>query len=651
MARYMRTDLGSGHSKLKAPAVVGEGIVFPPIEGYLFPISDVQTRIRKHTIWRLEPPVVVNQPQPFVASPVAVTLAPSTQLPRAPHSRLRPPVVIDLTPQTRYLSVNLTYSRRGVPKSRLFPPTDTVGLEDQGKIRVRLAPSPRQARGPHSRLRPPVVIDLSPQTRYLSVNLTYSRRGTPRSRLGSPAVVAAVAQIYYGPRATLVRARPRRALSFLRPPVIPPVARPTVVILTKARPRRVESTLRPPTVVFLAVEIYGPTVRLSYSARKRGVAAIKPPTVIDVRVYSGPTVTLAYSVHGRPLYALRPPVVIDDSPQTYYLAINLAYSRRGRPTSALRPPVVVDVRVYSGPSVTLAYSRRGTPIYALRPPEVIDLRPQVYYVTVSLAPSRRGRPIHFLRPAVLAAAKQFEAVSVHLAYSVRKRGRAVLRRPVVVFPFFARPPIIALAPHSRGRTHSQLFPPAVVRERESRPIRITLAPSLRGQPKSFLSPPTVVFPFFARRIDVTFAPQARGRTRSLLASPAVVREFAARPVQITLAKIRPQPTTSFLKPPTVVTTPEPVLYPVAVTLAYSLRGKPVYFLRPPQILIFVPDRGDICGFDIAASFICFDEEAGSVDSGATAAGSTIVGDDQQDGNISGGDQPGSTVLGSDQQAT
>src|SRR5207344_1180105 len=73
---YMRTDLGSGHSNLQPPAVVGEGIVFPPIYGTLSPVSDAQIAVlRRRGKSTLRPPTVVTPPAAFVAAPVQTSLA------------------------------------------------------------------------------------------------------------------------------------------------------------------------------------------------------------------------------------------------------------------------------------------------------------------------------------------------------------------------------------------------------------------------------------------------------------------------------------------------------------------------------------------------------------------------------------------------
>jgi len=598
----MRTDLGSGHSKLRPPAAVGEGIVFPPIQGYLFPISDVQTRIRKHTVSRLRPPTVVTQPQPFIQLPLSINLTQRDAVWRRNNQRMvqwnvRKPTVIDLSPQTKFLSVNLAYSRRGAPKSVLRKPTDTVGLEDQGRVRVTLAPSAKQGRAAHSALGPPAVIDLRPQTKYLSVNLTYSRRGTTRSVLHPPSVVTPVsAGVFGGPLVQFTRIQPARVIWFLRPP----------------------------TVVLLAVEIYGPSVSLTRIRPRPTTKFLGAPTdLVDEQDKGRVRVTLAYSSRGRPLSQLRPPAVVAPvlAPP---VTVTLAPQRRGAPRSVLQPPAVVQPAslVFYGPTVTLTYSKRGRPVCELRPPAVIDIRPQTVYLSVTLAPSRRGRPMRFLRPAVLAAPKSFEAVSVRLAYSVRKRGRTLLRKPVVVFPFLARGVDVTLVRIRRPKFTSRLAPPAVVRVRDNKPIQVVLTRIAPRPTVATLKPPTVVFyPPVETTVRSWFAYQSRGVTRSALKAPTVVFPPAlGRPIDVTLTRIVPPQRFWLLLPPAVVNT-------------------------------FVPPHGDVCGFDIAGSFVCDETVADINVQGTDGPGSAVTGSDTPESRITGTDNAVGEVCGTDEQAT
>ena len=568
-----------------------------------------------------------NKPQPvtYRLAPSAVTEA----LPRAerdirvylaysvrgkPKSVLRKPTVIDVRPQTVYLTTWLAYSRRGVARSRLQPPT----VIDRRIYFGPAAHSTYSRRGaPKSALKRPTVIDNSPQAVYLSINLTYSRRGVPRSRLEPPTVVVA-AQVYYGPSVTLaysVRGAPKSAL---HPPIIPPLAEPTRVTLAYSRRGLAKSELRGPTVIDLRPQTYFLSVTLVRNKPQPTTAFLRPSAVTEAlpRAERELRVWLTYSVRGRPKSTLRKPVVIDLRPQVYYLAVALAYSRRGQAKSRLSFVAGVKV-VYFGPSVTLAYSLRGQPKSRLTPPTVVQYfaaRP----TKIELTYSRRGRPVYELKP------------------------------PTVVAPVLARHIAVSLAYSRRGQPKSFLTLTAVVRAAfVARPIQTHLARIKPAPTVTFLRPPTVVFPFFARKTKVSLAPQARGRTSSALLPPAVVATFVAPPVRVTLARNKPVPTAAALSAPTVVATPEPVLYPVAVTLAYSLRGKPIHFLMPPQALVFVPDQGEVCGDDEAGSEvcgddetvveICADEETVLSIEGMSSSGSSISGDDGTPGTVSGSD--------------
>ena len=129
----------------------------------------------------------------------------------------------------------------------------------------------------------------------------------------------------------------------------------------------------------------------------------------------------------------------------------------------------------------------------------------------------------------------------------------------------------------------------------------------------------------------------------------VVGVFTARRTSITLARITPNPTTTFLRPPTVVRTPEPVLYPISVTLAYSLRGKPIYFYTGVFEFPFVPDEGEVCGGDEAGSEVCGSDEAVTEICADESAGATATGLSSSESTISGGDSALGTVCGTDEQ--
>lgn len=653
----MRTDLGSGHSRLKPPTVVGEGLVYPPIQGALFPVSDVQLRItRRRAQSRLEPPVVVTQPAAFVAAPVDVELAPSTRLSRAPRSQLGPPVVIDLSPQVKYVSVNLAYSRRGAPHSFLRPPVDTVGLEDQGRVHTTLAPQPRQGRAPHSRLRAPVVIDLTPQARYLAVYLAYSRRGQPKSHLQPPTVVTQVAAVYYGPAVRLAKPIPRRSVrstwvspvvvdaggalgwtaiqlaasrrpvtksvlrppatiaavvvvyygpqvslayhvrgrakSRLFPPVIPPVARPVQVTLARARPRPVTSLLAPPTVIDLRPQTYFLATTLTYSRRGQARSHLGPPTVFAqvAAVYYGPQVTLATKPRPKAKSRLSAPTVVGAgvvfAPIQGYLT-PLNYALRPKAKSVLRPPTtVVAVVVYGGPHTTLTRIRPRPVLSVLAPPTVIDNRPQTYYLAVSLAYSLRGKARTRLSPPTVVETRIYFGPSVALAYSSRGVPKSRLRPPVVID---LRPQTyylsVTLAPSERGVAKPRLAPPAVISRDTFFGPAVNLAASRRPKARYGLAAPAVVFiaePVLYP-VSVTLAYSLRGKPKSRLGRPLVVGAVVYYGPSVTLAYSRRGQPKSVLRKPIVIDNSPQTVY-LATWLAYSRRGAPKSRLGPPAVI-------------------------------------------------------------------
>jgi len=507
------------------------------------------------------------------------------------HSVLRPPTdTVGLEDQgqgPRWL----TYSRRGTPSYFLRPPTDTVGIEDQGRVSVNLTYSRRGK--PVYELKPPTdTVGLEDQG-LVSTWLAYSRRGTAKYRLSAP------------------------------------------------------------VVVFLAVEIYGPEVHL---------ARIKPP----------PTT-----------YFLKPPTDVSDERDIGLLETHLTYSRRGVPKYRLSPPAVVAPVVSYGPFQWLTYSRRGEPKYFLRPPTVVATPPARAEVQPPwLTYSRRGRPIYFLNP------------------------------PTRVFPFIARPEQVFLTPQTRGVPRYFLKPPTVVRlaveiygpetwltqikprptttflrpptdvvdERDLGLVRTHLTYSRRGRPQYLLSPPAVVgrAPFRGIQVDLT---RIKPRATITFRQAAVVRApFFARPVQVHLTRIKPRRTRTLLKPPSVVrpaeffTGPQTYLTHIKVPLALSVLKPPTVVgaavafygplttlvrIRPPKTMHFLRvvlvafrrPHGDVCGFDIATSFVCSLEVPGSQVSGGTSTRFGISGTSRAGSTVSGSEQAGGSASGSDRKAT
>lgn len=789
MARYMRTDVGAkGHAHLSPPAVVLQAPIFfgPKVNlNVMLPERRLRTVTNRATTYVVRPPAVVGKgiafygPGKRLADPNRVQ---DTILKRRAKSLLRPPVVVTpavtevfygpkvylnvMTPERRLRTVTsrgptyflrpavilatngpsqyvLAYSRRGRPKSFLRPPTDTIGLEDQGQISTTLVRQHRtQARyrlqppavvtaastdvfyGPSTTLalsrrpktlsglgRPAVIFNLIPQGGIMQ-SLAPSRRPVAKSVLRRPPVLAAQVA-YYGPKVSLTRIRPRRTRFYLRPAVVVataifygprvqlvrrprPIARyeirpPTDTIGLEdqghvathlARPRRGRPVyvLRPPRVVFLAVEIYGPEVHLARNKPKPTTHFLKPPTdVVDQADLGLLRTHLAYSRRGTPHFFLRP-FTERAFEVSYGPEAHLAYSRRGVAKSRLKPPTVAGAVVYYGPEVELTYSRRGRPIWRLKPPTVVSQPPAYQQVLPPvLTYSRRGRPIYELRPPTVVFPFFARRIDVTLAPQTRGRPMSRLEPPAILrergrvettFAYqrrgkakpFLRPPVVvrlaveiygpevSLAPSRLPKPKSELFPPTVVGQRPFRGIQVTFAAKVaRRHTIFFLQPPSRIREAVLYPISVTLAPQKRGRPQSFLIPPVVVGRFIAPPLLITLAPQRRGTPKSLLKRPTVVGAGI-AFYGPLVTLVRIRPPAVIHALR--QTLVrFTPPHGDICGFDIATTFVCSLELPGTQISGSDRPNSQVSGSSRAGSKVTGTESAGGGVSGSDRKAT
>ena len=276
---------------------------------------------RGHASSRLAPPTVVG---PILAAPILARLTYSRR--GRPLSALRAPTVVGPV-LARPLLVRLVRITPPRVHSTLRPPTDTVGLEDQGRVKITLAYS-RRGR-PLSTLREPTVVAPVVVLHEDIEHLAYSRRGAPKSRLSAPTVVAPVlAPPIIIHRAYSLRGRP---LSILREPVVvaPVLAQPTVVSLAYSSRGKARYQLGEPTIVSVFV---GPPIAAHLTYSRRGVPKPKlnAPTVV-APVLAAPVATaLAYSLRGHPKSRLAPPTVVAPI-LAQPIDVHLAYSRRGRP--------------------------------------------------------------------------------------------------------------------------------------------------------------------------------------------------------------------------------------------------------------------------------------------------------------------------------
>src|SRR3970040_1013437 len=140
MARYMRSDLGAGHSKLSPPVVVGEigaPFVAAPIQITLAGSFTQENQNQRAPRSFLQPPAVVGPG--IVYAPLSVTLAPSTR--PQPKSRLSPPTVLETPPIFFGPQVTLVPSARGKTLSQLARPVVVSQAQGpQGGVMGSLAP-------------------------------------------------------------------------------------------------------------------------------------------------------------------------------------------------------------------------------------------------------------------------------------------------------------------------------------------------------------------------------------------------------------------------------------------------------------------------------------------------------------------------------
>jgi len=542
------------YSRLQPPAVIGAGKVNPGLRIKLTTPSEVERR-RQFLRYQLSPPTVVNAAQTF--SGQKVFLAPS-------HG--------------------------GKTQSQLSPPTAVFPFIARpiDVTLARITPPPTA-----SDLAAPIVVSVGGNLGWTAISLAPSKRGRPKSHLFPPSVVA-VQEAVYGPDVHLTRIRPPKILSGLGDPAVVnaasgPQGGPLVSLAPQSRGRP-KSLLRPAVVVAVAEVLYGLSVTLVRIRPLRARWLLRPPVdVIEPFEFGVLRTNLTYSRRGRPFSFLSPPADVRDLIETGVLRTHLAYSRRGKPKSFLRPPVILKTN--DPLKVNLTYSRRGKAKSFLKPPIVVFLAVEIYGPEISLTRIRPFPTVSFLRP-----------------------------------------------------------PTDVSDAQDIGLLRVSLAPSARGEPKSQLRPPAVVGRTYSLGPDTHLAPSSRGRPKSLLKPPTVVTAaFVARAVQIHLTHITPPEVRTLLKPPTVVG--EGVAFYGPDVHLTRIRPPKVIHLRGKEFVPFTPPHGDVCGFDIAGSFVCELQAPGSRVSGTESQGSKVTGSSQAGSKVSGSESAGGSVSGSDRKAT
>lgn len=298
MARLLRSTT---ESRLRPPTALAASIVF---RGVVVKHAAVKPRAdyaqRHFAKSDLKPPAVISAL--FTASPVKLTLAPSSKQARASHPHLSPPTAL--------------------AASIVFRP-----------LELKLAPSPLQGRTAHSKLRPPtvlgvVVIFIAAPIKTTLNAIEAARRPKSGAKLNPPALVGA--SIVFAPiRKLLAWQFPRPATgthSRLRPPavtgavVVAALAAPIKLTLVAVRTgvelirHRSKSKLKPPTAVDPSTVFPPVDAKLAPSGRQARAAhsSLKGPTAVSgARVFAPIKAKLALQVprQGRQTHSkLRLPV-------------------------------------------------------------------------------------------------------------------------------------------------------------------------------------------------------------------------------------------------------------------------------------------------------------------------------------------------------
>ena len=650
MARYMRTDLGAGHSRLSPPTVLGtENVIYAPIQGRLHPVAQTTLRIRQRRPFsRLRPPQVVTAAATEIFF-AGERLPTRTRRGTLTNSQLLPPTVVFPAPggggPLSGIRGRLTYGPQTRPtiNSQLYPPTVVFPAPGGGGplagIRGRLTYGPQLRPTVNSQLLPPAIVFPAPgggdPLAGIRGRLAYSpvRRPRARSRLAAPTVVAAVvAPRFFGPQTHLIRIRPRRTFGALGGPVVVTAivtqaffGPATTLARSASQSRRARSTFIYPLVISRneAFGGIGITLVRRYTPPVRSTLRPVPMLTVAENVIYAPIQGRLHPVaqttfiirQRRPFSRLGAPRIVATAATVFYAGqAQLVRIRPRRTATFLRAPRVVFLAVeLSGPEVTLVRRVARPGRSRLAPPTVVLRARDLYELSVTsvavrtAAERRRYRATHGIRgPLVIFGAVVYDPIQVQFAPQThlpsRREPFSRLRPPTVVAVTVRLDSLsvtlVAVrtaVERPRHRTVAGIRPAfTVFGALVSAPILVRLAPSTdvarRRQPLSRLRAPIVV-----QAAGVVFSGPAtwlaysrRGTPKSSLNPPTVID---LRPqtyfVQVNLTYSRRGAPQSFLRPATVVFTAVEIYGP-EVTLAPSKRGTPQSFLRPPVVIDLRP---------------------------------------------------------------
>lgn len=302
LAQRSGTERRRANPVLQGPEVVDDAVTFPGPTVKLAPSSRGKPKSK------LRPPTILGAAVvPFLAAAPRVTLvavrSAVERIRRLPHSALRAPAVVaavvvaPLAPPVRIALAQRVAMERRRTRSALRAPTVVApGVTFPGP-KVALSPSKRGV--PKSRLSPPTVtggVAVAFGARPLQVKLAPSSRGKPKPRLAPPAVTgAAAAPFVASPVRVTLAQRPdqlrRAAHSKLRAPSVVGVflPRPVAIALATSRTRTAQarraarSRLRAPVVVAAASIFRAIQIRLAPSKRGKPKSWLPPPNLSGIR--------------------------------------------------------------------------------------------------------------------------------------------------------------------------------------------------------------------------------------------------------------------------------------------------------------------------------------------------------------------------------
>lgn len=381
------------------------------------------------------PPAVIGEAKryfgPKVIKPYARNAAQQLLTVRRPRPFYIKAVVIGAGIAFGGPAVLCTPSRRGITKSRLFPPavvTPVVTAVFTGP-KTKLLPARRPVAKSHlgPMGSPAVVYDP------LKVKLAYSLRGKPRSRLQPPTVVDP-SIVFNGPAVLLTPSQRGVPKSRLVPPMVVTPAPFASVLVTKLAPSKRGHTMSHLGPMGQPAVVYAPvTVKLTYSVRGKPYSRLQPPTEV-FPFFARPTdVTLARIRPVRTYPVLHRPTDLVDQADLGSVRIHLAYSLRGKPRSRLLPPAVVAPVLARAIDTTLVRIRPVPTYSSQKAPIVVFTAVELSGPRVALSPSSRGAPRSLLKPpTVVALPRTFKGVKAPLVRIRPALVHSILRKPIVV---------------------------------------------------------------------------------------------------------------------------------------------------------------------------------------------------------------------------